>query len=57
VLPLLPGSTPPVPLQDRIEIVRFPNPGRYLVICGVLPHFFDAVTGQFLMFGYVNVLK
>ena len=43
------------PLQDRIETVRFPNPGKFLVICGVLPHFFDAATGQFIMFGYVRV--
>ena len=57
VLPLLPGSTPPQPLQDRIETVRFPNPGKYLVICGVLPHFFDAATGQFIMFGYVRVRR
>lgn len=57
VLPMLPGSTPPQPLQDRIETVRFPNPGKFLVICGVLPHFFDAPTGQFIMFGYVRVKK
>jgi hypothetical protein len=56
VLPQLPGSTPTQPLQDRVEVVRFPNKGRYLVMCGVLPHFFDAPTGQFLMFGYVRVL-
>ena len=55
VLPLLPGSTPPQPLQDRVEVVRFPNHGKFLVICGVLPHFFDATTGQFIMFGYVRV--
>jgi len=65
--PLLPNVGPPPPpnvppqfpqpLQDRVEVVRFPNPGRYLVICGVLPHFFDAATGQFLMFGYVRVLR
>ena len=57
VLPLLPGSAPPQPLQDRIETVRFPNPGKFLVICGVLPHFFDAATGQFIMFGYVRVRR
>ncbi len=55
VMPMLPGSTPPQPLQDRVETVRFPNPGTFLVICGVLPHFFDAATGQFIMFGYVRV--
>ena len=57
VLPMLPGSTPPQPLQDRVEVVRFPNPGKFLVMCGVLPHFFDAATGQFIMFGYVRVRK
>ena len=56
VFPVLPG-TPPMVLQDRIETVRFPNPGRFLVICGVLPHFFDAATQQFVMFGYVRVRK
>jgi hypothetical protein len=56
VMPLLPGSAPPQPLQDRTEAVRFTTPGRYLVMCGVLPHFFDAVTGQFIMFGYVRVI-
>lgn len=62
VLPVLPGvpSTPPVAgqvMQDRVEVVRFPQAGRYLVICGVLPHFFDAATGEFIMYGYVRVLS
>jgi hypothetical protein len=57
VMPLLPGGTAPQPLQDRVEAVRFPNKGKFLVICGVLPHFFDAATGQFIMFGYVRVGK
>ena len=57
VLPMLPGSTPPQPLQDRVEVVRFQQPGRYLVICGVLPHFFDVASGEFIMFGYVRVLR
>lgn len=35
---------------DRIEAVHFPSRGRYLVICGVFPHF---VNG---MFTFVNVL-
>ena len=56
VFPLLPGgANPPMALQDRVEVVRFPNPGRFLVICGVLPHFFDPATGQFIMFGFVKV--
>jgi plastocyanin len=36
---------------DRLEVVHFPNPGTYLVICGVLPHF---VRDR--MFGFVRVL-
>lgn len=38
-------------LQDRVEVVHFANPGRYLVICGVMPHFVN--DG---MFGWVKVL-
>jgi plastocyanin len=47
-----PGTTAtfqPV-LQDRVEVVHFPDPGRYLVICGVLPHFNEG------MYGYVEVI-
>ena len=50
VLP--PGTTAtfqPV-LQDRVEVVHFPDPGKYLVICAVLPHFKNG------MYGYVNVI-
>lgn len=36
---------------DRVESVHFPHPGRYLVICGILPHFLEG------MFGYVVVKK
>ena len=43
------------PAQDRVEVVGFNTKGKYLVICGVLPHFFDAATGEFVMFGYVDV--
>ena len=32
-------------LQDRVEVVHFPNPGTFLVICGVLPHFNDGMVG------------
>jgi hypothetical protein len=39
----------PNPVIDRIESVNFKQPGRYLVVCGVRPHF---DTG---MHGYVNV--
>jgi hypothetical protein len=37
--------------RDRVEAVNFANPGRYLVVCTVLPHFLDR------MFGFVTVLK
>jgi hypothetical protein len=57
VMPQLPGSTPTMALQDRVEVVRFPNRGTFLVICGVQPHFVDLATGQFIMFGYVRVRK
>ena len=43
------GPAQPV-LQDRVEVVHFPNPGTFLVICGVLPHFNDG------MVGYVRVI-
>jgi hypothetical protein len=52
VLPALQGPPqgPRLPvLQDRIEAVQFAEPGRYLVICGVLPHFLSG------MYGYVKV--
>jgi plastocyanin len=35
--------------QDRIESVNFKEPGRYLVVCGVQPHFLEG------MHGYVKV--
>src|SRR5262245_47510294 len=41
--------------QDRVEVVAFNDVGRFLVMCGVLPHFFNAATGEFVMFGYVDV--
>lgn len=37
-------------LQDRIEVVQFPDPGTFLVICAVLPHF---AMG---MYGFVKVV-
>ena len=40
------------PTQDRVEVVGFASPGRYLVICGVQPHFVNDN-----MFGYVRVLR
>lgn len=44
------GLDPNTQPLDRIEAVHFPSRGRYLVICGVFPHF---VNG---MFSFVNVL-
>lgn len=52
VLPVLngPSQGPGEPkIQDRVEAVQFTEPGRYLVICGVLPHFLGG------MYGYVKV--
>ena len=42
---------PALALQESTEVVQFPKPGTYLVICGVLPHFNDG------MFGFVKVLS
>ena len=44
------GLDPSLFPQDRVEVVHFAMRGRYLVICGVLPHFLDG------MYGYVVVL-
>ena len=38
-------------VQDRVEAVYFPEPGAYLVICGIRNHFVN--DG---MFGFVTVL-
>jgi len=46
----VPAAAIPAPSQDRIESVKFPNPGTYLVICAVRGHFLDG------MFGFVRVL-
>ena len=52
------GPPPPVPpfapvslAQNRVEPVAFLNPGRYLVICAVLPHFNDR------MYAWVEVSR
>jgi plastocyanin len=57
LMPPLPNTTTPLQsIQDRVEAVQFQKAGRFLVICGVIPHFFVAATGEFVMFGYVRVL-
>ena len=49
----LPGTPPPDTVGnlvvDRVESVNFKEPGRYLVVCGVRPHFAEG------MHGYVKV--
>jgi hypothetical protein len=50
------GASPGAFVQDRVETVQFAERGRYLVICGVLPHFFNGTTMQFEMFGFVRVV-
>jgi plastocyanin len=45
------GVDPSLFPLDRTEAVSFPRPGRYLVICGVRPHFVN--DG---MFAYVDVI-
>jgi hypothetical protein len=51
-----PPPTGPVPVlftnfQNRVESVVFPEPGRYLVICNVNPHFREG------MYAWVKVSK
>jgi hypothetical protein len=55
--PAPPPPSPPSPpfIIDRVEVVQFPKPGTYLVICGIVFHFTPA-PGVFEMFGYVRVL-
>ena len=60
-VPMLPITQTPPPnvLQDRIEVVQFGEPGRYLVICAVLPHFVPPpppAPQHPPMHGWVNVL-
>src|SRR5262245_47202803 len=45
------GLDPSTQPQDRVEVVQFANPGTYLVICGVLPHFQEG------MYGFVKVIR
>ena len=41
-------------IQDRVEVVQFPAPGRHLVICAVLPHFAPANNAHPPMHGWVT---
>jgi hypothetical protein len=43
------GLDPRTAGVDRIEVVHFHEPGRYLMACGVLPHFHE-------MYGYIKVV-
>jgi plastocyanin len=45
------GPDPTLFPRDRIEVLHFPNPGTYLVICGLRNHFVEDS-----MFGFVKVL-
>jgi plastocyanin len=40
----------PAPL-DRVEVVTFEEPGRYLVVCGIVSHFLANMSG------FVNVVR
>jgi hypothetical protein len=44
------GVDPSLHPRDRVEVVQLVNPGRYLAICGVGPHFNDD------MFAFIDVL-
>lgn len=48
--PVISSGPPPVLNLDRVEVVHFDKPGRYLVICAFLPHFQEG------MYGYVEVV-
>lgn len=45
-----PNPVPLLPFLDRVEVVTLADPGTYLVICTVLPHFNEG------MHGWINVL-
>ena len=45
------GLDPSLHPRDRIEAVTFPQPGLYLVICGIHDHFVND-----RMYGFVRVL-
>jgi plastocyanin len=43
--------------RDGVEVVQFTKPGTYLVICARGDHFFNPMTQEFEMFGFVKVEK
>jgi hypothetical protein len=45
------GLDPRAQPLDRVEVVTFAEPGRYLVACGVVTHFLDG------MYGWVDVVR
>ncbi len=45
------GQDPSLVARDRVETVNFAEPGTYLVICGILPHFVNDS-----MYGWVKVI-
>lgn len=55
IVPAVPGepgaTTNPSNAINRVESVSFAEPGVYLVICNVLPHFIDG------MYAYVTVTR
>lgn len=48
--PLISAGPPPMINLNRVEVVHFADPGHYLVICAVVPHFNEG------MYGWVRVL-
>lgn len=46
-----PTLLPAIVAQDRVETVHFDRPGRFLVICAVLPHFQEGMTGYVRVVG------
>lgn len=44
------GLDPSLQPRDRVEVVHFADPGTYLVICSLVPHFLGG------MYGWVRVL-
>ncbi len=46
------GLDPRAPTSlDRVEVLTFADPGRYLAVCGVVPHFLGNMSG------FVNVIR